>query len=328
MIGMRVPGPGSVWMSQSVDWVRPVFVGDEIELEVTIDQVSPGTGVLLLDVVAKNQRGETVMEGKATVKAAERLTRQSACEDETRRVALVTGGSRGIGAAIARRLSVAGADVAVNYLNSHDSAAALVEEIRSNGGSAQAFAADVRDPEATSEMVQSIIGAYGRLDVVVHGASPPVNLTDVSELRYDQIEPYLKTYLGAPLALMADVVPGMKERKFGRFIFLGTGYMFRMPTSVGLAAYLVAKQALLGLVKSMATELGPHGITSNMVSPGVTVTDFTADVSAFTKEVEAHKSPARRLATVDDTAEVVGFLASDSAAYVNGVNLPVTGGLA
>lgn len=327
MVGMKIPGPGAIWMKQSVEWVKPVFVGDEIELDVVVEKVSRSTGVLALRVRAKNQRGETVMDGTARVKAAERLSGQRTSKNGARRVALVTGGSRGLGAAIARRLSMADTEVAINYLSSDDKANQLVEEIRSEGGSAQPFQADVSNPDAVSDMVNRIIGAYGRLDVIVHGASPPVEPTNVCELRYEQIEPYLRTYVGGALALVEHVVPGMRERKFGRFVFIGTGYLFRMPTPVSLAPYLVAKQALLGLAGSMATELGPDGITTNMVSPGVTVTDFTSDVSPFNKEVEARKSPMRRLATVEDTADAVGFLASEAGGYVNGVNLPVTGGL-
>ena len=127
------------------------------------------------------------------------------------------------------------------------------------------------------------------------------------------------------MALVASASPGMAERKFGRFIFLGTAYTFGMPPG-GLAPYVVAKGALWEFVKCAAAELGPAGITSNMVSPGMTVTDLTADVSARAKEVEARKSPMRRLATVEDTAGMVAFLASDAASYLNGVNLPLTGG--
>ena len=165
----------------------------------------------------------------------------------------------------------------------------------------------------------------GPLDVIVHGASPMVRPTNVEELGYALIELYLKTYLGGALALVSDASPGMRERRFGRFIFLGTSYMFGIPPE-GVGAYLPAKYALYGLVRCMATELGPAGITTNMVSPSITVTDFTADIPARVKEVEARKSPMRRLATVRDTAELAGFLASDAAGYMNGENLPVTGG--
>ena len=325
MIGTDIPGPGAIWMSQSMDWTRPVYVGDEIELVVTVDQVSAGTGVLSLGVVAKNQREETVMHGEAKVKASEKLTGAVADTSGTGRIALVTGGSRGIGAAIARRLGTGGLAVAVNYRESRDAAEGVVDEIKSEGGSANAFAADLGDPIATATMVEEVIRRFGQLDVIVHGATPRIETTGVAELHYGDIEPYIKTYVGGALALVASTSPGMAERGFGRFIFLGTSYMFGVPP-VGLGAYLTAKHALEGLARCMATELGPKGITTNVVSPGMTVTDLTADISVRNKELETRKNPMRRLPTVQDTAELVGFLASEGAGFINGANLPVTGG--
>jgi len=325
MIGMEIPGPGAVWMSQSIEWSSPVFAGDEIELAVTVKRVSTGIGVLLLDVTATTQEDRIVMKGNMKVKVAERLAARNNDTSDTGRVALVTGGSRGIGAAIARRLGASGMAVAVNYCKSRGAAEQVVQEIQSSGGSAQAFAADLGDTVATSRMIQKIIHSFGRLDVVVHGASPNIQRSNAVELSYDDVETYLKIYLGGALTLLASASPQMAERKFGRFIFLGTAWMFGTPP-VGTTAYLAAKQALWGLVKCVATELGPVGITCNMVSPGITVTDLTADIPARVKEVEAHRSPMRRLATPRDTAEMVVFLSSDAAGYINGLNLPITGG--
>lgn len=325
MIGTEVPGPGAVWMSQSVEWLAPILVGDEIEVVVTVENQSAGAGVLCLNIVATSQKGETVMRGTAKVKVAERLTRANASADSTTRVALVTGGSRGIGAVIARRLAASGMTVAVNCRDSPISAEQVVQEIRAAGGAAEAFGADVGDQSAIANMVREIVHSFGQLDVVVHGASPVIHPAKIDGLGYRDIEPYLRVYLCGGLGLVASASPGMADRKFGRFIFLGTSYLFGIPPA-GLAAYVVAKHALWGLVKCMAAELGPLGITSNLLSPSITVTDLSAEVPVRVKEVEARKSPMRRLAMPQDTAELVAFLASDAAGYINGANLPVTGG--
>ena len=214
--------------------------------------------------------------------------------------------------------------VAVNYLNSSGSAEALAKEINAAGGRSEAFAGDIGDPAVTSEMIRQIIHSFGRSDVVVHGATPGIKPQKVDQLSYGDVESLLSVYVGGALSLLAGASPGMIERKFGRFIFIGTSYMFGTPPQ-GMSAYVSAKEALWGLVKGIACELGPSGITTNMVSPSITVTDFTASVSARTKEVAARTSPMRRLATTKDTAEMVAFLASDAAAFINGVNVPVTG---
>lgn len=325
LIGMEVPGSGALWLSHSVDWMNPVFVGDEIELTVSVEKISVGAGILFLAAVATNREGKTVMKGAAKVKVRERLTRPNQNPGNTKRVALVTGGSRGIGAAIARRLAAAGMMVAINCNKSAEAAQQVVEEISAAGGSAEVFAADLSDSSAASRMVQDIAYSLGRLDVVVHGASPTIPVVNLSDLTYADFERYLRIYLGGAVSLVAGAQPAMTERKFGRFIFLGTAAMFGTPP-VGWAAYVAAKQALWGFVKCLATELGPTNITTNMVSPGMTVTDLTAEIPARVKEVEARKNPMRRLATADDTAEVVAFLASDVAGYVNGANIPVVGG--
>ena len=325
VVGMDLPGPGAVLMSQSTEWLRPVFEGDEVELVATVGGVSTGAGIISLDVYANNQKGEQVMKGNAKVKLAERMTKKNLPSANGGHVALITGASRGIGAEIARRLGHSGFAVAANYLSSRDSAEGLAQEIQASGGSCETFAGDLSDPDITSDVVREVIRSFGRVDVVVHGASPSIDPQKVDQLRYGDLEPFLKVYVGGALSLLAGASPGMVDRKFGRFIFMGTSAMFG-PPPMGMTAYMAAKEALWGLVKGMATELGPSGITTNMVSPGITATDLTAFMPARTKEVVARTSPMRRLATSQDTAELVAFLASDAAGYINGVNMPVIGG--
>lgn len=326
LIGMDVPGPGALWMNQTLDWVSPVFVGDEIELTATIKQISSGSGVIILQVLAVNREGKVVMNGEAKVKLQERLDQsRSFVEDTTDRVALVTGASRGIGSAIAERLAGSGMRVAVNYREADAAATQIVEAIQAAGGSAHSFKADLSEETATRNMLQHVKKTYGRIDVVVHAATPTTSTVPLSELTYAEVERYLKVYLGGALTIMASLAPGMAERRFGRFIFLGTAYLFGIPP-VGLNGYVVAKEALWGLVKGMAAELGPQGITVNMISPGLTVTDLTAGVPQRIKEVEARKSPLRRLATPQDAAELANFLASPAGGFINGANLPLTGG--
>lgn len=325
MIGTQIPGPGAVWMSQSVEWLKPVFVDDTITFIIKVKNVSIAASIVELDITVTNAKGEKVMQGQAKVKIAKQLTEKSVDRNKTQRVALVTGGARGIGAAIARRLALSGMVVAVNYCSSHQQAQTVVESISAAKGSAQAFAADLSDPAATTNMVDNIIDDFGRLDVIVHGASPAIRSANVVELNYSDFDKYLKVYLGGALSLASRATAKMKENGFGRFIFMGTSAIMDVPP-VGWAAYLAAKESLWGLAKSMSVELGPSGITTNMVSPSLTVTDLTADIPIRVKEVEARRSPMRRLASVQDTAELVAFLASESAGYINGANLPLTGG--
>lgn len=323
LIGTELPGPGAVWMGHSVEWQNPLYVGDEVVVEVTVSRVAAGEAVLVLELKASTVQGRTVMTGQAKVKVGERVGGQPG-PSETARVALVTGGSRGIGAAVVRRLARGGCDVAVNFKSDGQAAEALARECSGGGSTVIPFAADVADPEAATALARAVEKHFGRLDVVVHGATPPLLDAAADALTYAQVEPFLKTYLGGALSLVGAATQGMRERGFGRFVFLGTSARFGSPPR-GMAAYLSAKHALWGLVRSLAVELGPHGITSNMISPGLTVTDLTAHVPLRVKEVEARTNPMRRLATDADTAELVFFLAKAEAGYLNGLDLPVTG---
>lgn len=323
LIGMEVPGPGAVWMSQSMEWLQPVFVGDSVELVVTIDSVSHAARLLHLTVAATS-RGVQVMKGQATVKIADKMATAAATAPGTR-VALITGGARGIGAATARALAAAGWAVAVNYRQSADAAAALVTEIVGAGGRAQAFAADISDPAQMASLVNDVESAFRRVDCFVHNATPALRSVKVEAASLDDCLPYLAAYAGAALAGVRAVVPGMRDRGFGRLIFMGSSAMYGTPPA-GWAPYVMAKESLWGLVKAMAGELGPSGITANMVSPGLTVTELTDGVPARAKEVEARRSPMRRLATPEDTAALITFLAGDAAGFINGAHLPVTGG--
>jgi 3-oxoacyl-[acyl-carrier protein] reductase len=325
MIGTEIPGGGAMWLSQSVEWSQPVYIDDEVEMTVTVEKVSAASSILILDVVACNQKGQVVMKVKTNVKVGEKLVRQKPRDEKLTRVALVTGGSRGIGAAIIERLAASGIRTAIHYRQSRSDAQKIADQVCSSGGMAEIFQADLNHPEETSSMVQQVIQSFGSIDVVIHGASPSMQIAKTLELNYDEVEKFLKIYLGGTMVLVSKAAPLMMERKFGRFIFLGTSAMFGTPPS-GMTAYVMAKEALWGLVKCLATELGPSGITSNMVSPGMTITDFTAEIPVRIKEFEARKSPMRRLAQVEDTAELVAFLADEASSYINGVNLPVTGG--
>jgi 3-oxoacyl-[acyl-carrier protein] reductase len=324
-IGMEIPGPGAVWMRQSIEWLQPVYVGDEVAVTVRIRSVSAAASILTLETTATNQKGVLVMKGEATVKISKKMDSQNAPRPDSP-VALVTGGSRGIGAAIARELAAQGHRVAVCYHAAKTDAQALVQEIIGRGGQADAFAADVGIPKDVARLIEQVQAKWKRIDVVVHGASPtPPRGGKVQELSYSDIEPFLKTYIGGGVALAQGAVPEMTKNKFGRFIFLGTSALFGTPPA-GMAAYLIAKEALWGLVKSMAVELGPAGITTNLISPGLTITDMTAEVPARVKEIEAGRSPMRRLASAEDTAALAAFLASPAAGYLNGAHLPLTGG--
>lgn len=325
IIGMKAPGPGAVWMKQNMEWVKPVYLGDKIRVEVRIEKYSRGAGILELEIVSRNQKNEIVMEGSAKVKQGRKVSGVNQIKESSKpRVALVTGGSRGIGAAIARALGASGIDVAIVYHQSESEASAVVNEIVAAGEvKARSFQADLTDAGQIKRLASEVSEDMGNPDIVIHAATPSISYQPVEELERADLQAYLDMYLMAAHDLVKLTFQAMTDKHFGRYVFLGTSYLFHPVKK--MASYMTAKYALLGYMRSVAFELGASGITANMISPSMAVTDLTESVPARLKEMEAAKSSLRRLVTVEEIAETTAFLVGEGGAYLNGVNMPLTG---
>ena len=344
MIGMDFPGPGAIWINQTAEWILPVLVGDTIEIVLTIKSRSYSTKILTLSVEIYNQNNKKVMVGESQVKITENISSEpkdnlivpadhnshevskehsSKIANSNNRVALVTGSSRGIGEAIARKLSRDGYNVAINCRNNLKAANKIVDSIKSSGADAILVQGDITNPDDIARIKKDIFNKWGRCDIVVHSASPPINPIKTEELKYENFDLYLNTYLKAAVLIVEAFSKSMIQNKFGRFVFLGSSFLFGPPPK-GMGAYVSAKEALWGYTKSIATDMAHYGITANMVSPSLTITDLTSEIPARVKEVEAMKSPVRRLVTAEDTAYHVAHLCADYSGYLNGINLPIT----
>ena len=240
------------------------------------------------------------------------------------KVALVTGASRGIGAASAKALAHHGATVIINYIQGKDKAEQLLEEINSAGGKGMIFQADVRDTQAVHAMVDAAIKAFGKIDVLVNNANINFPIKPFWELTWDEIEAKIMNEMKALYNCSQAVLKDMTQRKSGRLIFVSSS-LSRFP-GFGFSAHAAAKSAMDGMAKVMATELGPLGITVNVVGPGLTLTDATAGQPKEMHEQVAAITPLRRLGKPEDIAGAVVFLASSLADYLTGEYIPVTGG--
>jgi 3-oxoacyl-[acyl-carrier protein] reductase len=326
LIGMQVPGPGAVWMSQNMEWLKPAYVGETLVVEAEIESVSAGGEILCLVLRTTNDKSERVMNGTARVKIARKIGGELLeTESESPRVALVTGGSRGIGAGIAKALATAGFRVALAYHRNTAEAENVAGLIRSTGGMATTHAADLSMDGSGAALVQSVLQRHQRIDVIVHAATQSLPSSNLQETTLADLRACFRVHVEAALELVQAAVPGMIERRFGRIILFGTSALCGTPP-VKLGAYVTVKSALLGLMRVWATELGPHQITANLVSPGMTITELTANVPMRLKEVEARRVPLRRLALPEDIAGLAVFLAGEGGGYVSGQHLPLTGG--
>jgi len=241
-----------------------------------------------------------------------------------RDVALVTGASRGLGAAIARRLGAAGWAVAVNYRSDAAGAERVAGDIRAAGGTAAAFRADVTDEEQVTALVAEVTERLGRIAVLVANATGPQPEIPLEKLTWRDHLDQLEFFVKSPTLLAQAVLPGMKARGGGRIIQIGSDVFERALPEY--SAYTAAKAAQIGLTRCWARELGPFGITVNMVAPGWIPVERHADATA--EELAGYTAgvPLGRIGRPEDVAAAVAFLASEEAAYITGERIVVSGG--
>lgn len=239
------------------------------------------------------------------------------------RVALVTGGGRGIGAAIARVLAREGAAVAVNYSASREKAERVVREIAGAGGRALAVQADVRDPAAVRAMVEQVVATFGRIDGLVNNAISGRQAGKLEEASLADYETAFGFGARAVVNTITAVRPFMRTAGGGRVVNIVTELWNMAPA--GWSVYMAGKGAMVGISRSLAVELGPENITVNMVAPGW-MADEKVDTSAAGSKSFAQQLPLRRHGSAEEIGNACAFFLSDLAAYVTGAYLPVCGG--
>jgi 3-oxoacyl-[acyl-carrier protein] reductase len=236
-------------------------------------------------------------------------------------VAVVTGASRGLGAAIAVRLAADGWRVAVNYRRGREAAESVVNRIRGTGGVAEAFAADVVAEDGVAHLFAEVTRTLGPVTAVIAnatGAQPEVSVDDLTwRTHLDQLEFFVKS----PTLLVQAALPSMRQAGEGRIVLIGSDLADRAAPLA--SAYVSAKNAQVGLTKVWAKELGPDGITVNLVQPGWIPVERHAGIDSDSYVAEV---PLRRMGTPEDVAAMVAHLASPAAGFITGQRISVNGG--
>jgi len=240
------------------------------------------------------------------------------------KVALVTGASKGIGAAIAKALAAEGASVAVNYSSSKMEGEKVAKEISAQGGKAIAIQANVSKPAEIDGLFAATQKALGRLDILVNNAGIARDQL-MLRMKRDDWDQVIATNLTAAFALTQAVLKPMIRQKGGRIVCIGS--VVGQSGNAGQANYAASKAGLIGFAKAVAQEVASRNITVNVVAPGLIETDMTRAITDNAREDWAARIPLKRLGTPEDIAAAVCFLASDEAAYITGQVLAVNGGM-
>lgn len=334
IIGTKLPGKGALWLSQSLEFLSPVRIGDQITVSVEVIHKSDSQNVITLDIEIRTGENSIVQRGQANVKiletglkSEEPLIHKSESKESksSGKVAIITGSSRGIGRAVAIDLAKSGFNVIVNCKKDVTKAQDLVDFINNNGFSAHLVKADVSNEAACLELVSEVISKFGRIDVLVNNVSGSIVSSELKDLKWEKVITDMNVQVGSAFHLSRFCSPYMISNKFGRIINIGSIETSGVPTS-GWYSYNISKSALNSLTRSLALELGPDGITVNTVSPGMTNTDLISDIPDKNRIIYKMQTPLRRLTEPSDVANMVNFLVSDSSSYITGENVKVCGG--
>ena len=241
------------------------------------------------------------------------------------KTAVVTGGSRGIGLAIAKKLAAGGANIAVLYVGDEAEGQNAVEELRAMGAKAEAYFCDVSDFEASKKVVDAVIGEFGGIDILINNAGITRDklVLNMDEKDFDAV---INVNLKGTFNMIKHTYKHFMKKRAGRIV--STSSIVGLNGNAGQANYAASKAGIIGLTKSVARELAGRNVTVNAVAPGYIGTDMTNVLPEKVKEAMKAQIPAKRIGTPEDVANVVAFLCSDDAAYVTGEVIRVDGGLA
>jgi 3-oxoacyl-[acyl-carrier protein] reductase len=324
IIGTKLPGDGALWFAQSLEFLLPVRVGDQLMVRAEVLKKIDHLNAIELQTDIFNQHRQKVTTGVAKVKIIEQ---ESLSEEEKtikQKVALVIGGSGGIGSAICRTLAKDGFDIAVHYFSNSDAAKKISDDIISTGRSSIVVSANIDIETQVAEMVEQVVRKLGGITVLVNCATAKIVAIGFAKLHWQDFEDHLGMTIRGAFYLARHVVPIMVTERYGKIIQIGSQAV--ETPSMDWLPYITAKSAQIGFSRALALEMAPKGVTVNIVSPGMTDTEQIADVPERVRLLTAAKTPLRRLATPDDVAGAVAYLASERADFLTGETIRVNGG--
>jgi 3-oxoacyl-[acyl-carrier protein] reductase len=328
LIGTKLPGDGALWFSQTLEFLRPVRVGDTIKVNAEVISKNDKSNSIGLKIEIVNQNRQIVTTGISKVKVIPLNETINESRDvniiDRKRSALILGASGGVGQAVALKLANDGFDLILHYNSNKSKVEELNLKISALGREVALFKADLLNQIEVAEFSQRISRKYPDLIGFVNCST--VNLPNIKfeNLEWSDIQKHIDINIKSSFHLLKEILKGFVRQKYGKIVFLTT-QAIETPSSEWIH-YIISKSALSGFVKSLAIEFAGRGINVNMVSPGMIDTDLVADIPKKVKMLTEAKTPLKRLCTPKDVAEAVSFLMSDKSNFITGETIRVNGG--
>lgn len=327
IIGTKLPGDGALWFSQSLEFLLPVRVGDNLTVTSEVIKKIDKEKIIELKTDIYNQNKQIVTRGFAKVKMIEQeISNLESIQkpDSGNKVALIIGGTGGIGKAACIQLAKDGFNIIIHYKTNKIIANELKLEIEKLNRKVIILQADILNDFEIQELINKSIRVFDKIDVLVNCAALVIPNIKFQDLSWSDFQKQLDLNIKSVFTVIKEVIPVMLKDGYGKIINIGSSVIDKPVNN--WAHYITAKSALIGLTKSLAFELSPKGVRVNLISPSLTDTELTADVPEKIKLLISAQTPLRRLANVSDIAGAISFLASEKSDFITGENIRLNGG--
>ena len=324
IIGTKLPGDGALWYSQNLEFLRPVRIGDKLSIVATVIKKIDRTKAIELQTDIFNQNKQKVTTGIAKVKVVEIKELKSEVKQINNKSALVIGGTGGIGQATCIQLAKDGFDVAIHYFKNRSKAESIRKHLKKTGNTSVIVSGDIVSSSDVEEIRDKSIRTFGNISVIVNCSAISLSNISFQNLKWEDMQAHYDANIKGSFNLLKIFGPMMIKDGFGKYIAL-TSLATEKP-NMQWSHYITSKTALSGFIKALAFELAPKGIRINLVSPGMVDTPLIADIPEKVRLLSAAQTPLRTLATAEDVAGAISFLASDKSNYLIGETIRVNGG--
>ena len=326
LIGTKLPGDGALWFSQTLEFLRPVRVGDTITVQAQVTKKDDRLNAIELNIEILNQNKQIVTTGFSKVKVVEmeQVLVSDSNSRSTQKSVLIIGASGGVGRAVATKLANEGFDIFLHFHSNKQIVDRLKDEIITIGRKAIYCKANLLHDDDISNMVEMVYREFPELTAMVNCSTIKLPNIKFADLEWKDIQLQIDINIKCSFVLFKELMPLFEKQKYGKVVFLTT-QAIETPNSEWLH-YITAKSALNGFVKALAFEVASKGININMISPGMIDTELVADIPKKIKMLIEAKTPLKRLCKTSDVANAVAFLTSEASDYMTGETLRLNGG--